>query len=76
MASRVFSSKGLAERIRVARKRQDITQADLAHELGCVENAVSYWERACREPRAQNLALIAITLNVSVDWLLFGDDEA
>lgn len=66
----------LGIRIRVARRRKNMTQANLAAALGVSRSAVGNWEGAGKTmPDASNLIGIAATTGVSCDWLISGSDE-
>lgn len=53
-----------------------ITTAEIARRLeGQVsEDAINKWLRGIQEPKICSLALVARELQVSLDWLVFGDD--
>lgn len=63
----------LAERIRAARNRAGMTQAQLARSVGVSREAVSQWEAKDptkrTAPNNVNLAKVARTCRVSMDWL-------
>ena len=66
----------LGIRIRLARRRNNMTQADLAAALGVSRSAVGNWEGAARTvPDAANLLGIAAATGVSCDWLISGRGE-
>jgi transcriptional regulator with XRE-family HTH domain len=60
---------GLGRRIKQAREARDLTQQQLADQIGTYFSQVSDWERDSRPPRADYLVAIARTLEVSLDWL-------
>lgn len=49
-----------------------MTQDDLAQKMNITRQAISAWERGCTEPDIQTLVLLAQTLNVDANELLFG----
>ena len=58
------------QRIKVARKKAGMTQAELAQKLGIPFQSVSQWERDLRNPKIETLQRIAAALGVSLDDLL------
>lgn len=61
---------GLGRRIREARERGGLTQADIAAALGKTPTAVSYWESGQRSPGLDDLAQLARLLGVRLAALL------
>lgn len=62
-----------ATRMRRARLRAGLTQADLARKLSGQRSAVSHWERANgTRPSSQNLAEAALVTGVRHEWLATG----
>lgn len=63
----------LASRIRLARRRQGISQSALAQRIGVQRSAVSHWESPQgRSPTLANLRRIASTTGVQFEWLATG----
>lgn len=62
--------KTLGQTICELRKKQGMTQSDLASKLNITDKAVSKWERDLSYPDIQSLPRLAIVLNVSVDELM------
>jgi transcriptional regulator with XRE-family HTH domain len=61
------------ERLKKSRKDKSLSQTQLANLLGMEKhNAISNWEHDIAKPSADDLAIIAEILCVSVDWLLTG----
>lgn len=60
----------LGERIRLARQKKGLSQAELAKELNCTQGALSQYERGAREPGLSDLVNIANALNTTTDYLL------
>ena len=58
------------ERIKLARKNANITQADLATKLDIPFQSISQWERDVRKPKLATLQRIATALGVSVSSLM------
>jgi len=60
----------LAERIKLARGKAGLTQAQLAKKLGVTASAVGQREIGLGFPATERLATLADLLGVSLDWLL------
>lgn len=65
----------LGNRIRLARESAGYTQEKVAEKVGVSRSAVSRWEQGEIEPKVQNLAAVAVLLNVSTDYLLGIEDH-
>jgi len=59
----------LANRIRELRAEKNISQAQLAHEIGMTEQALSYYERGKREPKLATWVKLANYFGVPVSYL-------
>jgi Zn-dependent peptidase ImmA (M78 family)/transcriptional regulator with XRE-family HTH domain len=66
----VISSQQLGERITAARKRQKLTQADLAVRLGVARTTLVAMEKGERRPTAAEIVRLAPLLEISVNELL------
>jgi Zn-dependent peptidase ImmA (M78 family)/DNA-binding XRE family transcriptional regulator len=66
----VVGPSGLGRRIREARERKGLTQADIASALGKTPTAVSYWESGQRSPGLDDLTQLTRLLGVGVAALL------
>jgi transcriptional regulator with XRE-family HTH domain len=65
-----MDAKLFSERLRRARERKRLTQEDVGRALHMTAEAYGHWERARGSfPKANQLAVIADLLDVSVDWL-------
>jgi transcriptional regulator with XRE-family HTH domain len=62
----------LGTRIRKARERADISQAELARRIGISKTAMNAIEGGVTDPRASRIVAIARELGVSTDALLLG----
>lgn len=64
----------LSTRIRTARMRARISQAELAEQLGVSRSAVGNWESAKGRvsPSSERLAELALATGVSYEWLATG----
>lgn len=58
------------KRLKTLRYESDITQPELAKELGVSKGAVGHWEVGSREPSMEMISNIAKTFKVSVDYLM------
>jgi transcriptional regulator with XRE-family HTH domain len=58
------------ENLRLLRKKNDMTQADLAKKLGISSSAVAMYERGEREPNFDTLKNIGVFFNVDMNYLL------
>jgi transcriptional regulator with XRE-family HTH domain len=70
----VSDLKAVGRRIRQLRGF-DLTQADFARKLGISQSQLSKYERGVAAPPADVLIRLKELLQISVDWLLTGDDE-
>lgn len=61
---------GLGERIRDLRQEKNLTQPQLAKELGVSNAVISYWENDINEPKATYIKRIAEFFDVSPCYLL------
>lgn len=73
MNTRHFNPRAIGPRIRQAREQQGLTLRMFAAKLGADDSNVAKWERGTSVPSLHNVALVAMALDVTTDWLLFGD---
>src|SRR5438876_4005188 len=67
----------IGERVKAAREKRGMKQAELARQLGCSVNAISMLEHnTISDPRASRIIGIAEALHVSADFLLGLQAEA
>ncbi len=64
----------MGERIEILRREKGMTQSALGEELGITAQAISKWERGQSFPDLSRLDDLAQILEVSVSYLLTGDD--
>ena len=64
----------LREKIYYCRKKSGLSQEALAEKLGVSRQAISKWENGDSEPEISKLHNLAVTFNVTTDWLLSMDD--
>lgn len=62
----------IAERIRETRKDKGLSQSDLAERTGVTRGACGQWERGESAPSVENLARVAVILDVRFEWLATG----
>ena len=62
----------LSQRIAALRKRQGLSQEQLAEQVGVSRQAVSKWETGAAAPEFDKLAVLSACLGVSVDELVTG----
>ena len=60
----------LYEKIQYCRKKEGLSQADLADRLGVSRQSVSKWETGESNPDVTKIPLLAKVLGVTADWLL------
>ncbi len=60
----------IADRIKSLREQQDMTQSDLAKQLGITRSSVNAWEMGISVPSTQYIVELAHIFNVSTDYLL------
>ena len=65
----------IANRLVEFRKKNGLSQEQLAEKIGVSRQAVSKWERSEASPDTDNLILLARLYNVSLDELLSTEDE-
>lgn len=65
----------IANRLVQLRREHGYSQEELAEKLGLSRQAVSKWERAEASPDTDNLILLARLYDISLDQLLYTEDE-
>ncbi|MCH5192488.1 MAG: helix-turn-helix domain-containing protein [Oscillospiraceae bacterium] len=65
----------IANRLQQLRKKNELSQEELAEKIGVSRQAVSKWERAEASPDTDNLILLSKLYKVSLDELLRTDSE-
>ena len=58
------------EKLKMLRKKQGLTQKEVADFLGTVQGVYSKWERGVYEPNYEDLSMLACIFDVSIDFLL------
>lgn len=64
--------EALGLRIVIARRRQHVSQKELANLCKRSQQTISAYEMGKRLPRVDMLLIIARILHVSTDWLIYG----
>ena len=59
-----------AEQLKTLRKKNSLTQKELAEKVGVKQNSYANWENGNREPNIEMLVRIADYFDVSLDYLL------
>ena len=62
----------LGTRIKKIRRDKKLTQQQLADAIGVSKTSVIYWEKDENTPKHESLVLLAKTLNVTTEHLLYG----
>ena len=64
------------EKLTIHRKKNGLSQEDLADKLGVSRQAISRWELGSTMPDATNLLQLSDLFGVSIDYLLHDDYES
>jgi transcriptional regulator with XRE-family HTH domain len=65
----------MKDRIRSRRVQLDITQQTLAKRLGVSRVSVTKWESGTTKPDGENLHQLAMALQTTPEWILYGQGE-
>lgn len=60
----------IGNRIKELRNERNISQMNLAKQIGVSQKAIDYWERGVNEPKASYIVLLCNYFDVSADYLL------
>ena len=74
--SKVFDMEAIGRNISGLRKKNNLTQMELADQLGISYQAISSWERGLTMPDVSKLPEIASILGVTVDEILLSEKGA
>ena len=66
----------IAEKIKLLREKRNMTQTDVAKELGITRSSVNAWEMGISVPSTQYVIELAKLFGVSTDYLLGLDGTA
>ncbi|WP_054950189.1 helix-turn-helix domain-containing protein [Numidum massiliense] len=65
----------LGDRLRLLRERQGLTQLALANKLHLPNQNISNYERGFRQPDYETLQLLADFFDVTIDYLITGQED-
>ncbi|WP_203262154.1 helix-turn-helix domain-containing protein [Streptococcus uberis] len=65
----------IENQIKELRKKDNLTQEDLALKLNISRQTISKWEQGMSEPDIQSIIKISQLFNVSTDFLLTGENK-
>ena len=68
--------KVLPEKLYTLRKKNNLSQEQLAEKLGVSRQAISKWESGASLPEIENLIMLSECFNVSIDYLVKEEDES
>ena len=60
----------ISDKIKILREKNNLTQADLARQLGITRSGVNAWEMGISVPSTQSVVELAMFFRVSTDYLL------
>lgn len=60
----------VADKIKILREKQGMTQSELARKLGITRSGVNAWEMGISIPSTQYIIELALLFDVSTDYLL------
>ena len=66
----------IADKIKLLRESNDLTQAEIAKQLGITRSSVNAWEMGISVPSTMYLVELACMFQVSTDYLLGVEHEA
>ncbi len=67
--------EGFIDRLKLLRKKHNLTQRDFAKLIGSSQGNVGDWERGRSLPGAIAISRIVKQFDISADWLFFGMDD-
>ena len=71
-----YSPEGLTERLNKLCNESELTQNQIADQIGVKRLALHRWREGARTPSALMVARLCKLFGVSADYLLFGKDSA
>ena len=71
----MFDAVTMGKRIRLLRKQMNLTQEELAAQVGVSLSFMGHIERGTRQPSLEHLVRISQVLSVSLDFLLTGKEK-
>jgi transcriptional regulator with XRE-family HTH domain len=70
------SNTSFADRLKAARERREMTQADLARKTGMQPSAIAHFEGNRRKPSFDNIRALSQALDVTSDYLMGAGEQA
>lgn len=70
-----ISNVEVGERLKILRRKLDLTQAEMASKLGISINYISWFETGRKRLKEDKIAAICDIFNVKRDWLIEGEGE-
>ncbi len=64
----------IAERIKIARKRHNVTAQEISAKLGIAQSTLSQWERSIRKPSLEYVEYLCAELGADPVWLVLGKE--
>ena len=65
----------ISDKIKMLRENKNLTQSDLAKQLGITRSSVNAWEMGISVPSTQYIVELAQIFDISTDYLLNGLNE-
>lgn len=62
--------KIISKRIYELRKEKNVSQSEVAKNIGATQKAIDFWEKGVNEPKASYIIRLARYFNVTADYLL------
>ena len=63
----------IGDRLKSLRKKENLTQSQFAEKIGLPRTTYANYENNSREPSKEILEKIATVLNITVEFLIYGD---
>ena len=71
----LIRTMSIQNRIIKLRRDKQLTQQDMADKIGVHVNQVRRYESGATQPSLDALKRIAVAMNVTIDWLVFEEEE-
>ena len=65
----------IAEKIKMLRNANNMTQSELARKLNITRSSVNAWEMGISKPSLENLVILSRILHTTTDYLLGNNNE-
>ena len=76
MLKKTIMEEDFGSRLKKLRNTKKLTQKELAETIGVNQKQYQHWERGRAEPGFDKLQRLAYALEVSIEWLLYGNGRA